>query len=80
MRIASALTAGGREDISAVELETFGRNELPAKITSCAANDELAADGFAQRLAEGAIVPMFGMPSRTRLALSWFRSGRTRNL
>lgn len=72
LQIASALTAGGREGISTAELEAFGRNELPAKITSCAANDELAADGFAQRLAEGAILPMFGMPSRTRLLYHGF--------
>jgi DEAD/DEAH box helicase domain-containing protein len=71
-QIASALTAGGQEGISAAELEDFGRNYLPAKIAECANNDELAADGFAQRLAEGAILPMFGMPSRTRLLYHGF--------
>jgi DEAD/DEAH box helicase domain-containing protein len=70
--IALALTAGGREGISAAELENFVRNELPTKITHCASNEELAADGFAQRLAEGAILPMFGMPSRTRLLYHGF--------
>lgn len=74
-QIASSLTAGGREGISAAELEDFARNELRAKITHCSSNDELAADGFAQRLAEGAILPMFGMPSRTRFLYHGFRPG-----
>ena len=72
-RIASALTTGGREGISAAELEEFGRHDLPAKIIDCVSNDELAGDGFAHRLAEGAILPMFGMPSRTRLLYHGFR-------
>ena len=72
-QIASALTAGGREGMSAAELEDFARNDLPAKVTHCASNHELAADGFAQRLAEGAILPMFGMPSRTRLLYHGFQ-------
>jgi ATP-dependent helicase YprA (DUF1998 family) len=74
-RIAAALTVGGREDISASDLVNFARNRLPEKLLHCANNNELAADGFAQRLAEGAILPMFGMPSRTRLLYHGFRSG-----
>jgi len=74
-RIAAALTAGGREGITAVDLENFARTELPAKLAVCANNEELAADGFAQRLAEGAILPMFGMPSRTRFLYHGFDPG-----
>ena len=48
-------------------LETFVRSELFGKITDAALNPELSGDGLAERLAEGAILPMFGMPSRSRL-------------
>ena len=41
--------------------------ELPGLIDQAAVNPELAGEGLAERLAEGAILPMFGMPSRTRL-------------
>ena len=40
--------------------------ELPALIDQAAVNPELVGDGLAERLAEAAILPMFGMPSRTR--------------
>ena len=40
--------------------------ELPKLIDEVAGNLELTGDGIAERLAEAAILPMFGMPSRTR--------------
>jgi hypothetical protein len=41
--------------------------ELPDLIDRVVANPEITGDGLAERLAEGAILPMYGMPSRTRL-------------
>ena len=40
---------------------------LPQQIQEAHNNPELAGEGLAERLAEAAILPMFGMPSRTRL-------------
>jgi len=42
-------------------------NELPESIKKVSDNPEIAGDGLAERLAEGGILPMYGMPSRTRL-------------
>jgi len=42
-------------------------NVLPSLIDNAASSPEIAGDGLAERLAEGAILPMYGMPSRTRL-------------
>ena len=67
VEIARSLTVGGNEGITAGELEMFARQQLPARIDDCLQNRELGGEGVAQRLAEGAILPMFGMPSRTRL-------------
>ena len=39
---------------------------LPARIEN-AANSDYPGDGLAEHLAEGSILPMYGMPSRTRL-------------
>ena len=41
-------------------------NKLPESIKRVSANPEIAGDGLAERLAEGGILPMYGMPSRTR--------------
>lgn len=43
------------------------QNDLPEKVTQLVNNTEITGDGLAERLAEGALLPMFGMPSRTRL-------------
>jgi len=42
-------------------------NKLPELIKRVYDNPEIAGDGLAERLAEGGILPMYGMPSRTRL-------------
>ncbi|MEW6664113.1 MAG: DEAD/DEAH box helicase [Thermodesulfobacteriota bacterium] len=41
-------------------------NGLPGLIDRIAVNPEITGEGLAERLAEGAILPMFGMPSRSR--------------
>lgn len=40
--------------------------ELPSWIDHVIGNPEVTGDGLGEQLAEGAILPMFGMPSRTR--------------
>lgn len=42
-------------------------DKLPNQIEHAHNNAELSGEGLAERLAEAAILPMFGMPSRTRL-------------
>jgi Lhr-like helicase len=64
--IAEALLTGGN-GISAAELVAFARNDLMEYIDRCVNNQELIADGLAERLAEAGVLPMFGMPSRVRL-------------
>ena len=53
----------GRQDD---ELLNWLENELPGAIDSIVVNPEITGNGLAERLAEGAVLPMFGMPSRTR--------------
>jgi hypothetical protein len=64
--IAEALTVGNRE-LTSAQLETFARNELYARLDAAANNRELSGEGLAERLADGAVLPMYGMPSRVRL-------------
>jgi ATP-dependent helicase YprA (DUF1998 family) len=52
----------------------FLGEELPALIDGVIQNPELTGDGLAERLAEGALLPMYGMPSRTRLLYQGFDS------
>ncbi len=40
--------------------------DLPSLIDKIVVNPEIMGNGLAERLAEGAILPMFGMPSRVR--------------
>ncbi len=65
--IVSGLIGGGTFEVSAAELVAFARHELPQNIRQALSNPELCGPGVAERLAEGATLPMFGMPSRTRL-------------
>ncbi len=51
--VASGLTAGGNEGITAGELVQYARAALLADIDDCTTNPELAGDGLAERLAEG---------------------------
>ncbi len=65
--IASALCSDQSESISPEELIRFARMELFNKVEWASVNPELAGEGLAERLAEGAILPMYGMPSRVRV-------------
>ena len=64
--IAAALTSGVMQRVRSDDLIVFARSGLWEKIEACVANPELAGEGLAERLAEGAVLPMFGMPSRVR--------------
>lgn len=58
---------GGMPHVSKSELVDYARVELATGIDSALQNGELIGEGIAERLAEAAILPMFGMPSRVRL-------------
>ena len=57
----------GIDGVSPAEFQHYIRNELFSRVDGCANDTELAGEGLAERLAEGAVLPMYGMPSRTRL-------------
>lgn len=65
--VSLALTIGIEQQISAAELESYVRNDLAAEIEKAVTNTSLTGVGLAERLAEGAVLPMFGMPSRVRV-------------
>ena len=62
-----AALADGVSGIDQDALVSFVRTELPKIVAATIDNSELGGVGAAERLAEGAVLPMFGMPSRTRL-------------
>lgn len=62
----------GTDGVSPDEMVTYVREYLFAQVQECANSMELAGDGLAERLAEGAILPMYGMPSRVRLLYHGF--------
>lgn len=64
--IAAAL-ATPTSGLQQAALENFARTDLFQEIDDAAVNPELLGDGLAERLAEGAVLPMYGMPSRVRL-------------
>lgn len=53
--------------VDAAHLASCVRQDLAGEIDQAVANTELVGDGLAHRLAEGGVMPMFGMPSRVRL-------------
>ena len=65
IEIAEALLIGV-QNLDIDRLENYARQDLFNKINECANNLELTGDGLAERLAEGGILPMYGMPSRVR--------------
>lgn len=65
--VARALTEGPFSYIRPEDLVSFARNQLPALIQRAVLNPEITGEGLAERLAEAAILPMYGMPSRIRL-------------
>lgn len=48
------------------ELEVFARSLLQPRIDVAAQSADVSGDGLAERCAEGAVLPMYGMPSRSR--------------
>jgi ATP-dependent helicase YprA (DUF1998 family) len=52
--------------ITPQQLTNYARTRLFQDIQQALANPELSGDGLAERLAEGARLPMYGMPSRVR--------------
>lgn len=74
-RIAAALLIG-TQGIETTELVAYVRNQLFQDLENCANSPELAGEGLAERLAEGAILPMFGMPSRVRFLYHGFRNNK----
>lgn len=72
--IVAGLVGKGIGPIQPGDLVGFVRKELLTKVDSAMVNTELTGDGVAERLAEGAILPMFGMPSRTRVLYHFIRS------
>ena len=67
--LATALSAGFQgQFVTPASLEAFVSNDLVTEIDRVARNPELQSyAGLAHRLAEGALLPMFGMPSKVRV-------------
>lgn len=66
-QVVAALIGPGAHGIMPSDLVQFVRSQLPKDIETALTNPELTGVGVAERLAEGAILPMYGMPSRSRL-------------
>lgn len=64
--IAEAVTQGVEELVDRSGLINYARCRLYSRICAAAQNPELTGDGLAERLAEAAVLPMYGMPSRVR--------------
>ena len=71
-QIVDAVLAG-TNGVSTIEMAVYVREHLFEDLEQCANSMELAGDGLAERLAEGAVLPMYGMPSRVRLLFHGFR-------
>ena len=56
----------GVSGIEPDRLVRYVQEDLHQAINDCATSTELSGDGIAERLAEGGVLPMYGMPSRTR--------------
>ena len=76
-QIIEAILAG-TQGVSADEMVSYVRTGLLTDLDECANSMELAGDGLAERLAEGAILPMYGMPSRVRLLYHGFSRNNRR--
>jgi len=70
--IVDAILAG-TGGVAGQGLVEYVRDGLFVDIETCANSAELSGTGLAERLAEGAILPMYGMPSRVRLLYHGFR-------
>jgi DEAD/DEAH box helicase domain-containing protein len=72
--VAEALLIG--VSLPSTELENNARQFLLGRIDECLANAEITGDGVAERLAEGAVLPMYGMPSRIRFLFHGIRGNK----
>jgi Lhr-like helicase len=61
----SGVTAG--DEVNLDSLKSYAADGLISDINNSVEHPELIAEGLAEMLAEAAVLPMFGMPSRTRL-------------
>lgn len=66
-RIAAAITAGIESKLSAEAITQFARTELFGEVQRAIVRASDPDGGVASHLAEEGILPMFGMPTRTRL-------------
>ena len=73
--IADALCAGIEGVIPPGDLVIYARQELFTTIEEACANSEITSEGLAETLAEHAVLPMYGMPSRVRLFYQGLRRG-----
>ena len=67
LEVADALTSGLRGKINRDELIEYARRQLFTEVCRVMSNPEVSGEGTAGRLAEGGLLPMFGMPSRNRV-------------
>lgn len=68
-RLAGALSVGfAGSEVTPASLLDFAEQDLVGLVDRIAGSQELSNfDGLAERLAEGALLPMFGMPSKVRV-------------
>jgi ATP-dependent helicase YprA (DUF1998 family) len=78
--IADAIASGRGTTVSPEELTQFARTSLAAQVERCANDQELSGDGLAERLAEGAVLPMYGMPSRVRMLYHGAKGGELQSM
>ncbi|MHC1769478.1 MAG: DEAD/DEAH box helicase [Verrucomicrobiia bacterium] len=77
-QVANALAYQTRSQDFVQLLRTYAQQALYQRVVECVGNNALGGEGVAQRLAEGAVLPMFGMPSRTRLLYHGFDTANDR--
>lgn len=73
--LANVLACGPGQHANGDALVALSTESLFGRLSAAVRNPELSGSGLAERLAEGAILPMFGMPSRVRLLYHGLRRG-----
>jgi len=68
-------TIDGEKEYFKRDLMDYLTNDLPGIIDDVAKDDELPGEGLAERLAEAAVLPMYGMPSRVRSLIHYLPKG-----